>query len=145
MRVIMRKKSGEEGIKDIEDELIERYGSIDSLGQRTGIEKCSHPEIVDDYEVWKAIKKGAIIEEEIIFSDYSIFNALSASRVEMLELIRKNRYGSIKELAQALKRDYKNVYFDLRALTEYNLVEIRKKGRDRMPISRVESIEIVFD
>ena len=145
MKVIMRKRADREYMEEMERELEERYGSIDSLAQRTGIEKCSVPSLIDDYEMWKAIKKGAEFEEEVIFSEYSIFDALKASRVEMLEYIRKHRVESIKDLAQALKRDYKNIYFDLSALQEYELVEMKKIGRKRVPVSRIESIEISFD
>lgn len=145
MKVIMRKKADEGYMEEMQRAFSEKYGSLDSLGQRTGIEKCSSPGLIDDYEIWKAIRKGAEMEEEIMFSDYSIFDVLRGPRVEMLDFIRKNTVRSIKELAQVMKRDYKNVYFDLSALQEYDLVEIRKKGRERAPVSRIESIEIIFE
>ena len=145
MKVIIRKRADEEYLEEREREFSERYGSLDSLAQRTGMEKCSNPSIIDDYEVWKAIRKGAEMEEELIFSDSSIFDALRSSRVEMLEFINRNRVESIKELAHALKRDYKNTYFDIGALQAYGLVEMRKEGRKRVPISRIESIEVVFE
>ena len=145
MKVIMRKRADNEYMEEMEREMEERYGSIDSLAQRTGIEKCSVPALIDDYEVWKAIKKGAELEEEVIFSEYSIFDALKASRVEMLEYLRKHRVESIKDLAQTLKRDYKNIYFDLSALQDYELIEMKKMGRKRVPFSRIESIEVKFE
>jgi predicted transcriptional regulator len=145
MKVIMIKRSTDEHMKEMERDFEEKYGSIDSLAQKTGIEKCSVPSQIDDYEVWKAIRKGAELEEEIVFSEYSIFDALKSSRIEMLEYIRKHRVESIKELAQALKRDYKNIYFDLSALQDYELVEIKVTGRRRVPTSRIEKIEIIFE
>ena len=145
MKTLIRKKADKDYIRRKQKELKEKYGTLDSLGQKASIEKCSFPELIDDYELWKALKKGGELEEEIIFHDSSIFQILSPSRAEILDYMSKNTVGSIKDLAHAVKRDYKNVYFDITALKKQELVEIRKKGRENMPVSRVEKIEVLFD
>lgn len=145
MRAIIKKRADREYLHQKQKEFREKYGTLDSLGQKVSIEKCSFPELIDDYEIWKAIKKGGEIEEEIIFYDYSIFHIMSSSRADMLDFVSKNSIGSIKELAHAMKRDYKNVYFDIMALKKQELVEIKKKGREKVPVSRIEKIEILFD
>ncbi len=145
MKVVIKKRADKEYMLKKERELKEKYGSIDSLGQKASIEKCSFPALIDDYELWKAIEKGCEIEEEIIFQDSSIFRTLSPSRIEMLDFMSKNSVASIKELAHAVKRDYKNVYFDITALKKQELVELIKKGRENIPVSRIEKIAILFD
>lgn len=145
MRAIIKKRADREHIREKRKEFREKYGTLDSLGQKVSIEKCSFPALIDDYEMWKAIEKGCEIEEEIIFYDSSIFHIMTSSRADMLDFVSRNRVGSIKELAHAVKRNYKNVYFDIMALKKQELVEIKKKGREKVPVSRVEKIEILFD
>ncbi len=145
MKTIIKKRADKEYMREKEREFEEKYGTLDSLGQKVSIEKCSSPTIIDDYEIWKASRKGAEMEEEIVFYDSSIFGVISASRAEILDFLAKNGVGSIKELAQTIKRDYKNVYFDIMALKRQELLEIRNEGREKIPVSRVERIEILFD
>ena len=145
MKAVIIKRADKNYIRGKQKELRERYGSLDSLGQKASIEKCSFPELIDDYELWKALKKGGDMKEEVIFHDSSIFQILSPSRAEILDFMSRNTVGSIKELAHAVKRDYKNVYFDIAALKKQELVEMRKKGRENIPVSRIEKIEILFD
>ncbi len=145
MKVVIRKRADKEYTLKKQKDHREKYGTLDSLGQKASIEKCSFPELIDDYELWKAIGKGGEMEEEIIFHDSSIFQIMSRSRAEILDFMSKNSVGSIKELAHAVKRDYKNVYFDIMILKKQELVEIKKKGRENIPVSRIEKIEILFD
>jgi hypothetical protein len=145
MKVIIKNRVDGEYIKEKADELVEKYGSLDSLGQKASIGKCASPSTVDDYELLKALLKGAEMEEETVFHDYSIFSVLGETRVEILDYLQKNRASSIKELASALSRDYKNMYYDLTVMQKMELVSITKKGRKRVPVSRVKKIEILFD
>ncbi len=145
MKAIIRKRADEEYMREKEREFEEKYGTLDSLGQKVSIEKCSLPMLIDDYEIWRAYRRGAEVEEETVFHDSSIFSVISCSRAEILDFMSKNQVRSIKDLAQAVKRDYKNVYFDIMILKKQELVEIRRNGREKIPVSRVEKIEILFD
>ena len=142
MRVLIRKEADAEYIGEMERSLAGRYGSFDSLGQKASIEKCSSPRTVDDYELWKAIKKGAEMEEEVIFHDYGLFGTMSESRAEILDYLSNHSVGSIKELALALNRDYKNIYFDVSALRKMELISLAGRGRKKAPVCRVREIEI---
>ncbi len=145
MKVRVRNRVDGDYVKEKADELIARYGSVDSLGQKASIGKCASPSVVDDYEMLRALLKGAEMEEETVFHDYSIFSVLGESRVEILDYLQKNRVSSIKELASALSRDYKNVYYDIMVMKRMELISLVKKGRERVPVSRVKKIEIVFE
>ncbi len=145
MKVIIRNRVDGEYVHEKADELMRKYGSLDSLGQKASIEKCASPSVVDDYELLKALSKGAEMEEETIFHDYSIFSVLGETRVEILDYLQKNRVRSIKELASALSRDYKNIYYDLTVMRRMELISMVKNGKERVPVSRVKRIEILFE
>lgn len=56
-------------------------------------------------------------------------NLLTPSRVALLRAIRRERPGSIYQLAKLVRRDLKNVQDDLRVLETYGLVRMtRAKG-----------------
>ena len=145
MKVIIQNRVGKDYTKERAEELMEKYGSLDSLGQKASIGKCASPSVVDDYELLKALLKGAEMEEETVFHDYSIFSVLGETRVEILDYLQKNRVESIKELASALSRDYKNIYYDLTVMRKMELISLVKKGKERVPVSRVKRIEILFE
>jgi len=145
MKVIIQNRVEKDYTKERAEELMEKYGSLDSLGQKASIGKCASPSVVDDYELLKALLKGAEMEEETVFHDYSIFSVLGETRVEILDYLQKNRVGSIKELASALSRDYKNIYYDLTVMRKMELISLVKRGKERVPVSRVKRIEILFE
>jgi predicted transcriptional regulator len=44
-----------------------------------------------------------------------------------------------------LKRDYKNVYDDVKALEKYGLVEFIIEGKNKRPITKIETISVLPD
>jgi len=59
---------------------------------------------------------------------------LTPKRLELIRLIRKQRPGSINELAALARRDFKRVYEDVMSLAEAGLVDLAKdKGRKKAP------------
>ncbi len=60
----------------------------------------------------------------LYFTDQNtLFSALSPKRWELLRFLRKQGPMSIKKLAAELKRDYKNVYDDVKHLSKLDLIE----------------------
>jgi predicted transcriptional regulator len=55
-----------------------------------------------------------------------------------LSIIRKTRPKSIQELARFAGRDFKNVYQDIRLLSQYGLLEIKEQGARKAatPVSK---------
>jgi predicted transcriptional regulator len=60
----------------------------------------------------------------LYFTDQNTqFSALSPKRWELLKFLRKHGPMSIKKLAAPLKRDYKNVFDDVKHLCKLDLIE----------------------
>ena len=62
----------------------------------------------------------------------------------MLEYISQKNPISLKALAEETKRDYKNVYDDAKALQRFKLLDFIKEGKNKRPVSRITSIEVLF-
>jgi predicted transcriptional regulator len=129
-------------LKGLED----KYESIDSLHQKLQIEKCSNPDLVDDYMVWKALKEEeVVISEKIVLKTLDIYSMMSPKRMEILDYLTAHSINSIKLLAQELKRNYKNVYDDVKAMEEFGLVELVNDGRNKRPVTKINTIKMVPD
>jgi Fe2+ or Zn2+ uptake regulation protein len=134
--------------KDIQHELENlkrRHGSEEDLHQKVMNNKCGDPLSVDDHILWKALTDpDNQYVEKIAVDSPNIFGDLTPKRLELLEYVRMHNVASIKDLAENLDRNYKNVYDDLRALEEWGLVSLPRRGRDKKPISHVESLKVTF-
>jgi len=68
-------------------------------------------------------------------------NLLTPNRLALLRAVRRQRPGSIYQLAKILKRDLKNVQDDLRLLQEYGLVRMTKgRGVGRRAVKVPEAL-----
>ncbi len=135
-------------IKDPEiviEEFQDQYGTINSLSQRVSISKCTTKNEMEDLMVWKYLKSGAVFEEEIVLHNSDIFDVLTPKRMELVDYLTKNKASSIRKLSEAVHRNYKNTYDDLLALEKMGLVEFKRSGKSRIPISFVIRVETVFE
>lgn len=134
--------------KDVQHELENlkrRHGSEEDLHQKVMSNKCGDPLSVDDHILWNAlIDPDSQYVEKIAVDSPNIFGDLTPKRLELLEYVRMHNVASIKDLAEKLDRNYKNVYDDLRALEEWGLVSLPRRGKDKKPISHVESLKVTF-
>lgn len=134
--------------KDIQHEienLEHKHGTIEELHQGVINDKCVKPLNVDDYVIWKALQSPDVIfTEKIAVDSPNIFGDLTPRRLEILEYVRTHNTRSIKDLAEELGRDYKNVYDDLKALEEWSLVSLPRRGKHKKPVSHVESLKVTF-
>lgn len=141
-RITYRSREKEEMLSRLK----KRYGSLASLQQKVTMKKCSEPEIVDDYMVWKSIeKKDAEITEVHVWRNADVINQLTARRLELLEHIYRKGGESVMELSTTLKRNYKNVYDDLLALEKIGLISIHTDGRKKISAAGASEILIRFD
>jgi len=53
---------------------------------------------------------------------------ITGTRLELLSAIRIHKPRSIQELARLAKRDFKNVYLDVKLLAEYGLIDLKENG-----------------
>ncbi len=91
-------------------------------------------------DAWRRAESGqAVDESHITFLSYaSMAEVLSSKRLELLRYVRQHEAGNIHELAAALKRDYKNVYQDVRALVTAGLL-VREGRKLTAPWDEVQS------
>ncbi|WP_431858893.1 MarR family transcriptional regulator [Azospirillum sp.] len=77
------------------------------------------------------VEKGETVEAEssINFADWdALARTLTAKRLELLRHLHRHPTASVRALAAALGRDYKNVHADVQALTEAGLIERGETG-----------------
>ena len=120
------------------------YESFEALQQKISTLKCRDPDMIDDFMVWEALRgKGASMTEKVIMQTFDIFGMFSQRRMELLShLVSRPHPNSIRELAGELKRDYKNVYDDIKALERYGLLHLVRDGKSKSIITRVKAINI---
>lgn len=86
---------------------------------------------------WKRAESGLPHEEpvnQLHFADMAtLLKYLSPRRIELLQKLRAIGPINIRQLAQALQRDYKNVYSDVSELTHIGLIEETKDRRFKVP------------
>lgn len=69
---------------------------------------------------------------------------ITSTRLELLSVIRKEKPKSIQELSRLVKRDFKNVYQDVKALAEYGLLELKVQGRGKASAPKSLYEEFIF-
>ena len=84
--------------------------------------------------------KGTII----LTSLTDLGKAFSPSRLELLSVIIKEKPESIYALAKLVQRDFKNVYSDVKILTDIGMIELMPTGkRDSfMPVAKYSGFEV---
>ena len=146
MHTEILKSYSSEQIKAEKSRLERKYNSIENLHQKFAVNKCRNPEYVDDYMVWKALnEENARLTEKIVLKTLEIYEMVSPKRMEILDYLSSHTTKSIKTLAGELKRNYKNVYDDIKALEKYDLVELMDDGRNKRPITKIDSITVMPD
>ena len=101
-------------------------------------------------ETWKAVEEGKQVACQggtYFTSLEAARKVLTAKRLELLRVIRRERPGSVYQLARLVGRDLKNVHQDVHALAEYGLLSLRKtkaaSGRQTtVPRVRCKEIEV---
>ncbi len=74
---------------------------------------------------WNRAVSGEQVEEtHVTFLDVqTMLEALSPRRLELLRHVRQHGAGNVRELSQALQRDYKNVHHDVAMLESAGLLQ----------------------
>ncbi len=85
----------------------------------------------------RQVDSGADLPEAIPQLNFTsikqLFSAITEKRLELIRHVANQEGLNIRQLAQALGRDYKNVYEDVRELCEYGLLEKDDRGTLRAP------------
>jgi predicted transcriptional regulator len=76
--------------------------------------------------------------ERIYFEDArTFFHHITPRRFDLLEALHRSGPMSINALAKLLKRNYKNVHDDVKALSQIGLIEKNEEGRYTVPWDEV--------
>lgn len=146
MQTEIFKSYSNEQIKAEKSRLEKKYDSMESLHQKFSINKCGNPDYVDDYMLWKALNEEDVkLTEKIVFNTLGIYDMISPKRMEILDYLSSHSTKSIKTLASELKRNYKNVYDDIKALEKFDLIELMDDGRNKRPTTKIDSIIVMPD
>ena len=146
MRIEISKHYTPEDVQGELSKLSSMYGSLEGLAHKVSIGKCGSPEIVDDFVIWQALAaQGADVSWKVVFEGAEAVAKVTPKRLELLELVKRSRIASLKELAAAAKRDYKNVYDDAMALEECGLLVLEANGRRLRPALAADEMKITFE
>jgi hypothetical protein len=146
MQTEILKSFTNEQIETEKRRLERKYESFENLQHRFSVNKCQNPDIVDDYMVWKALNEDNVtLTEKIILKNLDIYLMMSPKRMEIIDYLVSHSTKSIKELASDLKRNYKNVYDDIKALEKFDLLDLDGEGKMRRPTTKIHSIMIKPD
>lgn len=82
----------------------------------------------------------------IAFASYADLSRMfTPKRVELLGVLRQQGPLSVRALATAIGRDYKNVHTDVQALERIDLIQRDAAGRVLVPWDRIELPGIALD
>ena len=76
-----------------------------------------------------------------MFEDsFALLEALTPKRVQLIRRIELSSPGSIRDLAEMVERDIKNVWDDLKRLSEIDLIDFDDAGRMKRPVIKKQII-----
>jgi predicted transcriptional regulator len=93
-------------------------------------------------DAWKRVEHGEKVkaEERLNFENLeTLLRTLTPGRWVLLKKLRTNSPMSIRALANALKRDYKNVHTDVRRLEHIGLITRTQDDKVEVPWDIVET------
>ena len=97
------------------------------------------------FSVLKKPSKKYVGMEIISFPDFeTLGRVITGSRIELLAAIRANKPTSIQELARIVKRNFKNVYDDVKLLAQFGLIELKEDGPRRATTPKAKFSELVL-
>ncbi len=103
---------------------------------------------LNDYK--KALSSYEESGEVFYFEEYTTELTLNKfrkiftqKRLEILNKLNKAQPNSIAELSRMLKRNIKNVYDDLQILNKFNLIKLKKQGKNIKP--ELDVVEVTLD
>ena len=90
-------------------------------------------------DTWHKAEAGKHVTPRLSFGSIKdLFSAITEKRLELLRYVAKQKEVlNTRQLAQALGRDYKNVYTDVSELEKLGLVEKDEKGALTVPYDEI--------
>lgn len=106
-----------------------------------GAPRPLHPQPQASRErIYPTGKRGLRHSERVYFEDArTFFRHITPRRFDLLEELHRCGPISINALAKLLKRNYKNVHDDVKALESIGLIERREDGRYSVPWDEINT------
>ncbi len=74
-----------------------------------------------------------------------MFEVFTQKRMELLKTLQNETFNSMRELAEMMNRDIKNVWQDLEILEKNHLIYIQTAGRNKIPHPARRKIIFIFE
>lgn len=95
----------------------------------------------DFVRAWKQAARrphrGTAVERIYFLDVDTLLRTLTNRRMDLLHALRQRGPATVRALAQALGRDYKNVHADVKALKNAGLIETDAAGKVLVPWDRI--------
>ena len=115
--------------------LVITIGQHDRL-RREGLERVDRAENSEDVE-------GVGDRHVLDFEDYgALAQFLTETNLELVRAIAEHDPASIRQAAELVDRDVKNVHQNLTLLESLNVIEFEQDGRSKRPVMPYDGIEI---
>ena len=90
-------------------------------------------------DTWHKVEAGESVTPRLSFGSIrDLFSAITEKRLELLRYVAERQASmNIRQLAQELARDYKNVHTDVRELEELGLIEKGEAGLLTVPYDEI--------
>ena len=95
----------------------------------------------------KAIEEGKPVKKEkgVYFTSVAAFRkAITPKRLELLNVIKKEKPSSVRQLSKFAERDVKNVSTDVKFLEQAGLVDIKRDDKPEKEIIPSVSYDIIL-
>lgn len=87
---------------------------------------------------WRSAEVGEELPSRLAFGSLrELFSAITEKRLELIRYVATNEVVNVRRLAQALGRDYKNVYTDVHELLELGLLARDEQGALISPFDEI--------
>jgi predicted transcriptional regulator len=99
-------------------------------------------------EAIEALERGEEVENRHILTltnEADLARLVSETNLELLRAINEHEPESMRQVAELVDRDYRDVHRNLTELEALNVVEFVDEGRSRRPVVRYDDIEIDID
>jgi predicted transcriptional regulator len=113
-----------------------------TLEIRVGERERTREERLDRIE---AAERGESVEERHILNierERDVARILSAVNLELLRTIAEQKPQSMRETAELVGRDFKEVHRNLTELEALNLVEFEQEGRAKRPVVPFDAMKL---
>lgn len=93
----------------------------------------------------RALERDEDVEDRhvlVLADETELHRLLSPANLQLLRAIREHEPESMREAAEAVDRDFKEVHRNLTELEALNVVEFETDGRAKRPIVRFDEIDV---